>query len=49
MKDDNSIFFFLILFQIVVYYTESVEVFVSCFADINNMLIEGMLIINSHT
>ena len=32
-----------------IYSAESVEFFVSCFADINNMLIKGKLIINSYT
>ena len=42
-------YFLLILFHIVIYYTESVEFFVSCFANINKMLIKGKLIINSYT
>ena len=46
---DAIIFPFDFPFDIVIYSTESVEVFVSCFADTNNMLIKGKLIINSYT
>ena len=45
---DAIIFPFDFPFDIVIYSTESVEVFVSCFADINNMLIKGKLIINNY-
>ena len=46
--------FVLILFHIVIYSIERVEFFVSCFADIKNvlqilMLIEGKLAINNYT
>ena len=46
---DAIIFPFDFPFDIVIYSTESVEFFVSCFADIDNMLIKGKLIINSYT
>ena len=42
-------YFLLVLFHIVIYSIESVDFFVSCFADINNMPIKGKLIINSYT
>ena len=41
-------YFLMILFYIVTYSTENIEFFVSCFADINNMLIKGKFIINSY-
>ena len=49
MRDYEGWYFLLILFHIVIYSTESVKFFVSCFADIDNMLIKGKLIINSYT
>ena len=45
MRDyDNNIS----LFHIVIFSTESVAFFVSCFANINNMVIKGKIIINSY-
>ena len=45
---DAIIFPFDFPFDIVIYSTESVEFFVSWFADINNMLIKGKLMINNY-
>ena len=44
MKNDNIIFW--ILFHIVIYSTEIDEFVVSCFADINNIVIKGKFIVN---
>ena len=49
MRDyERRQYFFLILFHIVIYSTERVEFFVSCFVDIKNMQIKGIFIINSY-